>query len=530
MFRRCHDSSSNVAIECAKTGAASTVKMAAARNFKTWAVVCFCFTLAELSSAKWLKSSVSTSADWSFLTRFCFLSEDGRFDFTFVYPQDYGTQQLLLYYDAPGQWESVYKSEKNCSARVSVLSKALNQIIDLTDVYTGSRSAGCQLFTQDGQPYYNCTDSVSFRASRERWWYIAVARCDPSKTGLQLDYTMHMMNGAPDDILHYELSADEFYILPVDITFLLVYVLLLVVSIICAVVLYNRQMLHTTYRMYVASLSLWLFGLLLLCIAWGRYSSSGWEEDPTEVTGRLFQAGSTVVFLLMLILMAKGYTITRGRLTQMSAIRLAVFFCVYVVVNIVLFVWEGVVFDEGFVLYFYESTPGYGLITMRLIGWLWFLYAVFFTMKHHQDKASFYIPFFIFYTIWFWAGPVVIVVAIFSMPKWSREKTVNGVEQFVGLCGHLFFLVLTRPSAANTNFPYHLRVSQVRFTDDTEDPADNYAMSEESRRHLDNLFVVQQNGSQLPSSATARGRHTAESGGHINGGYVGEQGGQNGGV
>ena len=57
-------------------------------------------------------------------------------------------------------------------------------------------------------------------------------------------------------------------------------------------------------------------------------------------------------------------------------------------------------FDEGYVLYFYESPPGYGLIAMRLIGWLWFLYAFAFTMKHHPNKSNFYIPFFIFYTLW----------------------------------------------------------------------------------------------------------------------------------
>ena len=42
----------------------------------------------------------------------------------------------------------------------------------------------------------------------------------------------------------------------------------------------------------------------------------------------------------------------------------------------------------------------------------------------------------------FWAGPVVILIAIYSIAKWSREKTVNGVEQFVALCGYLFFLVI----------------------------------------------------------------------------------------
>lgn len=57
-------------------------------------------------------------------------------------------------------------------------------------------------------------------------------------------------------------------------------------------------------------------------------------------------------------------------------------------------------FDPGEVLYLYESPAGYGLITLRLVGWLWFIYAVFFTLKHHPEKAGFYYPFFVFYSVW----------------------------------------------------------------------------------------------------------------------------------
>ena len=57
-------------------------------------------------------------------------------------------------------------------------------------------------------------------------------------------------------------------------------------------------------------------------------------------------------------------------------------------------------FDPGEVLYTYESPPGYGLIALRLIGWVWFCYSVFFTLKNYKSKSLFYYPFFIFYTIW----------------------------------------------------------------------------------------------------------------------------------
>ncbi|XP_025100741.1 transmembrane protein 145-like isoform X1 [Pomacea canaliculata] len=434
----------------------------------------FC-SLLSVVQGRWIEGNIETqTSNWEFIARFCFLSKLGSLSYTFEYPVSYGTQEILLYFDEPGQWESVYRSNKNCSARRSVLSLENNQVIALNTSNTAiSRFSGCTVATTNGQAFYSCSGIRTFRSMRERWWYIVVARCDEpldKVQGLKFYYKLHLTNGEENEFLQYEYSADEFYIFPEDMAYLVAYIIMMALSIVCAVILRNRQLFHSSYKLYMASLSLWLSGLILLCIAWGRYGQYGWQEKPTEVTGRIFQAASTIIFILMVILMAKGYTITRGRLTSISLIRLSIFFSLFIIIYCFLFIWEGLFFDEGLVLYYYESPPGYGLIAMRLVAWLWFLYALFFTLKHHPSKRTFYLPFFIIYTLWFWAGPVVILAAMFGMPKWSREKTINAVEQFVGLCGHLFFLILTRPQAANKNFPYHVKTSQIGIL---SDPADN---------------------------------------------------------
>ena len=41
----------------------------------------------------------------------------------------------------------------------------------------------------------------------------------------------------------------------------------------------------------------------------------------------------------------------------------------------------------------------------------------------------------------FLAGPIVALVALNGMPKWQREKVVNGVNLLVIFLGHLVFLV-----------------------------------------------------------------------------------------
>ncbi|KAJ8313327.1 hypothetical protein KUTeg_009113, partial [Tegillarca granosa] len=322
--------------------------------------------------------------DWEFLARFCFLSNDGTLEFEFEYPVEYKPIKFLLYFDAPDQWNSVYGTGKTCTEKMAILKPENNQILTLTELYP--TWPGCDKSIVNGHERINCTNKTTFRSSRARWWFLAVSRCDQtgsSKTGMNITYRLHMMNSDdPGDILKYEFSADEFYILPIDISFLIVYIWISILTFICAT--------------------------------------------------RVFRGISTLVFSLMLLLMGKGFSITS--------------------------------FDPGKVLYIYESPAGYGLIAIRLICWLWFTYGVVFTLKNHKNKGRFYYPFYIFYTIWFWAGPIVIFIAMYAMALWTREQTVVGVENFVILCGHVFFLVnnavLTRPSAANENFPYHLRTTQ----------------------------------------------------------------------
>lgn len=73
---------------------------------------------------------------WYFVARFCFLSEQGQFEYYveyskvclftiiledclymftdeyIIYLQEYAIQNLLLYYDSENQWPSVYKAKK----------------------------------------------------------------------------------------------------------------------------------------------------------------------------------------------------------------------------------------------------------------------------------------------------------------------------------------------------------------------------------------------------------------------------------
>ncbi|GJQ75325.1 hypothetical protein Trydic_g23508 [Trypoxylus dichotomus] len=305
-----------------------------------------------------------------------------------------------------------------------------------------------------------CHNARKFRSSRERWWFVAVSNCNGSK-GIHIKYRILMTNGLPGDYWHEHFSADEFYVLPVLTAFSVAYSFLILGIVICSVELKSRQLLHTTYKLFVVSVFIQFCGIILNSMAYLKYAVNGVGAPCLKMLGAMCMGSSETCFLLMLLLLAKGYTITRGRLSLSSSVKLTVFMCLYSITFIALFVYEAKVFDPGEVLYLYESPAGYGLITLRVFAWFIFIYSTVFTLKKYPEKSNFYYPFNIFGTLWFIAGPAFILSANTYIDKWIRESIVCAVLLFITFGGHLMFLLLTMPSVANKNFPYHVRTTQI---------------------------------------------------------------------
>jgi len=56
--------------------------------------------------------------------------------------------------------------------------------------------------------------------------------------------------------------------------------------------------------------------------------------------GQVLESISVLIFILLLILVGKGFTITRGRISTSGSIKLTVFMCVYCIVYAVLFIYQ----------------------------------------------------------------------------------------------------------------------------------------------------------------------------------------------
>ncbi|KAJ9574659.1 hypothetical protein L9F63_008191 [Diploptera punctata] len=420
--------------------------------------------------SKYVEGHIVTAENWAFVARFCFLSEEGQFEYYIEYESEYAVQNILLYYDSKTQWPAVYKSGKTCLQKEAVLNITLHQIVNLTASSPYNLASGCVYYnnrTHDRRGWLRCHNARRFRSARERWWFLAVSNCNGTK-GLNMRYKFLMTNGPPGDYWHEHFSADEFYILPNLMASSIAYLLLILAVVMCTVELKSRQLFHTTYKLFVASVLLQELGNVFQSIAYIKYAFNGVGFPRTKTLGRLCESASETVYLLLLLLLAKGFTVTRGRLRLASSVKLTIFMCLYIVTYMVLFIYERLFFDPGEVLYMYESPAGYGLIFLRVIAWWMFVYSTIFTLKHYPEKARFYYPFNIVGTLWFMAGPAFILAANNLIDKWVRESVVSGVQHSIALIGHILFLVLTVPSRANKVFPYHVRTTQIGVMEVTD--------------------------------------------------------------
>lgn len=259
-------------------------------------------------------------------------------------------------------------------------------------------------------------------------------------------------------------------ILPIYLVEALLYTLLLVAVFVCSIELRTLHLLHRTYSLFAVSVVCQWFGVLLHGIAYAMYGTTG--LGPRLLLGGLFTGASELLFVMLMLLLAKGYTITRARISSLAAIKLTIFVNVYAVVYVSLYVFQAETFDPGEVLNLYESPAGVAHAVLRIGAWGAFVVATVNTMKKNPEKSGFYVPFGVLGSLWICGGPLVTVFGVTVLDPWVRESVICGVTAAVAFGGHTAFLYLTWPSRANKSFPYHVRTNHVGIASTVDDGAD----------------------------------------------------------
>ncbi|CAD5221897.1 unnamed protein product [Bursaphelenchus xylophilus] len=180
-----------------------------------------------------------------------------------------------------------------------------------------------------------------------------------------------------------------------------------------------------------------------------------------KFVGIMFRQISVVTFITLLLLLAKGYTITRRKISFLSVMKLLLFVAAFFLGHVTMMLWEILIFDPAKVTYMSESLPAYILAVLRILAWLWYIRSSYVTVRKYPLKRLFYMSLSVLMSFYFWSAPITLIIANFVLDNWVREEVMLAVESAVMVYGFCTFLVLTNPMPNNKNFPYHVRTNQI---------------------------------------------------------------------
>jgi len=195
--------------------------------------------------------------------------------------------------------------------------------------------------------------------------------------------------------------------------------------------LLRAKSLHPIIRLLTISIFLEWLSIIMFMSHYAIYSGNGVGSPFLNGTAQFIDMMSSLVFMLLLILIAKGWGITFPTLSHIQSQRkillgiLIAFFILYVI----LFFWGLFGMNPASDLYVYQSVPGIIFLIVRFFTFVYFVWCLLQTYKQEMSnetdtsKKRFYVSFGISYAIWFLILPILVLTAL-AYPVVDRFKVV----------------------------------------------------------------------------------------------------------
>jgi len=186
-------------------------------------------------------------------------------------------------------------------------------------------------------------------------------------------------------------------------------------------------------------------------IHYGTFHSDGIGVPSLDKFSTVIEAFARLSFILLLILLAKGWTISTDEIRQRGLI-LAVM-SLLSISYFTLIIVDFAARDPASTVYEYESVPGGLIVALNGLTGIWFAVTIYFSYSAEEDvmKKSFYMRLGLSYTIWFGALPFLVIIGI-ALDPWVREKIVTSLTLTVTTIAYTILAYLLWPSRAEVYF------------------------------------------------------------------------------
>jgi hypothetical protein len=221
-------------------------------------------------------------------------------------------------------------------------------------------------------------------------------------------------------------------------------------------------MLHHTTKMMMLAVFLETLSTFFYFLYQASYAQSGYQYLWLEMTGMYLHATSDVVLLTLFLVIGKGWTIVRRKISAQGRVKLGMFVTMYAVVYYVVIIWfYNVEKDPRKVQYFYDSPPGQVLQWLRMAAALWFTYGCHTTRSNYQTKRGFYKLFYFIGLFWIVSLPFQVWIANTTLKVWYRAAFVANFECTYTIMYFIGLIILFWPSRFNRNFPFHAKTQDM---------------------------------------------------------------------
>lgn len=267
-------------------------------------------TLFLLALAHAAKFTQHATGHFAFVGSFCFDhntkgGDVGTVDFHIDFPAgfDHGTSTwVAIYDDQSNSWPSVHGHSLTCEET-------------LLPKYSPNGRSGelgpSLIITQPDEPYIH-TLHIS-EVSRPRFWWFAVVNCNTSLSGVTVE--THFKNTIYSTWDH-EFGANEVGVNSLFLTYFLFSLFFMPACVWSSMQLKKKVgFAHPLVKAFVASVILFAIGCFFCFIAMAKFSNDGIGSPGLYVAGGFSLLESRVLFMLLLLLLARGWTISKNEHT-----------------------------------------------------------------------------------------------------------------------------------------------------------------------------------------------------------------------
>nr|CAG4646152.1 EOG090X03T7 [Macrothrix elegans] len=310
--------------------------------------------------------------------------------------------------------------------------------------------------------------------SQPRFWYVSMVACyrDQSTNcswkafneDIEVNYDVWLVNGDPkaktQNPFEYQFSFDNQDTVEILLIFSACYLFLTSLQMYAV----TRQK-HPVPKMFTIGLVLALAGMLLNLFHSLKFAFDGDGIKEAEISGGVLDILSQTVLMLLLLLLAKGWAITRKDLTWKPVI-FSIWAC-YGLVHVMLYVWDLTELDVIDDVDAYQTWPGWLMLILRVAIMVWFLYCLRYTMaiEHQRNKLDFFLHFGAASLVWFIYLPVVALIAL-QVPVLWRKKLLLGIIFSANFLAYAVMAHLLWPTRSQQ---YFLLANDIDLGDELEE-------------------------------------------------------------